>query len=70
VAAAVYAASEGLRTVNVQREAVGGQAGSSALIRKLPPTSHAESAAQSWRPARCSRPGSFCVSPLYAEVTA
>jgi thioredoxin reductase (NADPH) len=33
LAAAVYAASEGLRTVVVEREAVGGQAGTSALIR-------------------------------------
>jgi thioredoxin reductase (NADPH) len=33
LAAAVYAASEGLRTLVVEREAVGGQAGSSSLIR-------------------------------------
>jgi thioredoxin reductase (NADPH) len=33
LAAAVYAASEGLRTVVVEREAVGGQAGTSSLIR-------------------------------------
>lgn len=33
LAAAVYAASEGLRTVVIEREAVGGQAGTSALIR-------------------------------------
>ena len=31
--AAVYAASEGLRTLVVEREAIGGQAGSSSLIR-------------------------------------
>lgn len=33
LAAAVYAASEGVRTVVVEREVVGGQAGTSALIR-------------------------------------
>ncbi len=33
LAAAVYAASEGLRTLVVDREAIGGQAGSSSLIR-------------------------------------
>ena len=33
LAAAVYAASEGLRTIVVEREVVGGQAGSSMLIR-------------------------------------
>jgi thioredoxin reductase (NADPH) len=33
LAAAVYAASEGLRTIVVEREAVGGQAGTSSLIR-------------------------------------
>jgi thioredoxin reductase (NADPH) len=33
LAAAVYAASEGLRTLVVERDAVGGQAGSSSLIR-------------------------------------
>ena len=33
LAAAVYAASEGLRTVVIEREAIGGQAGTSALIR-------------------------------------
>ena len=33
LAAAVYAASEGLRTLVVERESIGGQAGSSALIR-------------------------------------
>ena len=33
LAAAVYASSEGLRTVVVEREAVGGQAGTSSLIR-------------------------------------
>ena len=33
LAAAVYAASEGLRTIVVEREAVGGQAGASMLIR-------------------------------------
>jgi thioredoxin reductase (NADPH) len=33
LAAAVYAGSEGLRTLAVEREAIGGQAGSSSLIR-------------------------------------
>ena len=33
LAAAVYASSEGLRTVVIEREAVGGQAGTSSLIR-------------------------------------
>ncbi|NLG19805.1 MAG: FAD-dependent oxidoreductase [Actinomycetales bacterium] len=33
LAAAVYAASEGLRTLVVEREAIGGQAGTSSLIR-------------------------------------
>jgi thioredoxin reductase (NADPH) len=36
LAAAVYAASEGLRVVVVEREAVGGQAGTSSLIRNYP----------------------------------
>ncbi|MET0729498.1 MAG: FAD-dependent oxidoreductase [Acidimicrobiales bacterium] len=36
LAAAVYAASEGLRTVVVERQAVGGQAGTSSLIRNYP----------------------------------
>jgi thioredoxin reductase (NADPH) len=33
LAAAVYAASEGLRTIVIEREAIGGQAGASAMIR-------------------------------------
>ena len=33
LAAAVYASSEGLRTLVVERESMGGQAGSSSLIR-------------------------------------
>jgi thioredoxin reductase len=36
LAAAVYASSEGLRTVVVEAEAVGGQAGTSSLIRNYP----------------------------------
>jgi thioredoxin reductase (NADPH) len=36
LAAAVYAASEGLRVLVVEREAVGGQAGTSSLIRNYP----------------------------------
>src|SRR6266850_690128 len=35
LSAAVYAASEGLRTVLVEREAVGGQAGTSSLIENF-----------------------------------
>src|SRR4029450_12482903 len=35
-AAAVYAASEGLSTLVVERQAVGGQAGTSSLIRNYP----------------------------------
>jgi thioredoxin reductase (NADPH) len=36
LAAAVYAASEGLRVLVVEREAVGGQAGTSSMIRNYP----------------------------------
>jgi thioredoxin reductase (NADPH) len=36
LAAAVYAASEGLRTVVIEREAIGGQAGTSSMIRNYP----------------------------------
>ena len=36
LAAAVYAASEGLSTLVVEREAIGGQAGTSSLIRNYP----------------------------------
>lgn len=36
LAVAVYAASEGLKTLVVEREAVGGQAGTSSLIRNYP----------------------------------
>jgi thioredoxin reductase len=36
LATAVYASSEGLRTVVVEREAIGGQAGTSAMIRNYP----------------------------------
>ncbi|HVM52333.1 MAG TPA: FAD-dependent oxidoreductase [Acidimicrobiales bacterium] len=36
LAAAVYAASEGLRTLVVEQQAVGGQAGSSSMIRNYP----------------------------------
>ncbi len=35
LSAAVYAASEGLRTIVVEREAIGGQAGASSLIRNF-----------------------------------
>ena len=36
LAAAVYASSEGLRTVVVEQEAIGGQAGTSSMIRNFP----------------------------------
>jgi thioredoxin reductase (NADPH) len=36
LAAAVYASSEGLRTVVVERKAIGGQAGTSSMIRNFP----------------------------------
>ena len=36
LAAAVYASSEGLRTLVVERESIGGQSGSSSLIRNYP----------------------------------
>jgi thioredoxin reductase (NADPH) len=36
LAAAVYASSEGLRTIVVEREAIGGQAGTSSMIRNYP----------------------------------
>src|ERR687890_822042 len=36
LAAAVYAASEGLSTVVVEAEAIGGQAGTSSMIRNYP----------------------------------
>jgi thioredoxin reductase len=36
LAAAAYASSEGLRTVVVEREAIGGQAGASSMIRNYP----------------------------------
>ena len=36
LAAAVYASSEGLQTVVIEREAVGGQAGTSSMIRNYP----------------------------------
>ena len=36
LAAAVYASSEGLRTVVIEREAIGGQAGASSMIRNYP----------------------------------
>jgi thioredoxin reductase len=36
LAAAVYASSEGLRTVVIERQAIGGQAGTSSMIRNYP----------------------------------
>ena len=46
LAAAVYAASEGLNTLIVEQEAVGGQAGTSSLIRNYPGFSRGISGAQ------------------------
>ncbi len=56
LAAAVYGASEGLQTVVVEREAPGGQAGTSSRIENylgFPPACRATS----WRAGRCSRHG-------------
>jgi len=46
LAAAVYAASEGLRTLVIEREAIGGQAGTSSLIRNYPGFSRGISGAE------------------------
>jgi thioredoxin reductase len=46
LAAAVYASSEGLRTVVVEREAIGGQAGTSSMIRNYPGFSQGVSGAK------------------------
>ena len=55
LAAAVYASSEGLRTVVVEHEAVGGQAGTSSMIRNYPGFSQgisgAKLAQQTWQQA-------------------
>jgi thioredoxin reductase len=46
LAAAVYASSEGLRTVVLEREAIGGQAGTSSMIRNFPGFSQGVSGAK------------------------
>jgi len=46
LAAAVYASSEGLRTVVVEQEAIGGQAGTSSMIRNYPGFSQGITGAQ------------------------
>ena len=55
LAAAVYASSEGLRTVVLEHEAVGGQAGTSSMIRNYPGFSQGVSGArlaqETWRQA-------------------
>ena len=55
LAAAVYASSEGLRTVVVEHEAIGGQAGTSSMIRNYPGFSQgisgADLAQEIWRQA-------------------
>ena len=55
LAAAVYASSEGLRTVVAEHEAVGGQAGTSSMIRNYPGFSQgisgAKLAQETWRQA-------------------
>src|SRR4029077_14900474 len=60
LAAAVYASSEGLRTVIVEHEAVGGQAGTSSMIRNYPGFSQGVSGAklaqETWRQAWTFRP--------------
>jgi thioredoxin reductase (NADPH) len=63
LAAATYAASEGLRTLLLEREAVGGQAGTTSLIRNYLGF-HAASAARSWPPARPSR--RWCSAPSWS----
>ena len=56
LAAAVHASSEGLRTVVVEREAIGGQAGTSSIIRNFPGFSQGVSGAtlawEAWQQAR------------------
>ncbi len=56
LAAAVHASSEGLRTVVVEREAIGGQAGTSSMIRNFPGVSQGVSGAtlawEAWQQAR------------------
>ena len=56
LAAAVHASSEGLRTVVVEREAIGGQAGTSSMIRNFPGFSQGVSGAtlawEAWQQAR------------------
>ena len=54
LAAAVYGASEGLRTIVIEREAPGGQAGTRPGSRTTS-ASRPASPATSWRAARCSR---------------
>src|SRR5215469_8978381 len=55
LAAAVYASSEGLRTVMIEHEAIGGQAGTSSMIRNYPGFSQGISGArlaqETWRQA-------------------
>ena len=55
LAAAVYASSEGLRTVVIEHEAVGGQAGTSSMLRNYPGFSQGISGArlaqETWRQA-------------------
>ena len=55
LAAAVYASSEGLRTVVIEHEAIGGQAGTSSMIRNYPGFSQGVSGArlaqETWRQA-------------------
>ncbi|MGN6174764.1 MAG: FAD-dependent oxidoreductase, partial [Streptosporangiaceae bacterium] len=55
LAAAVYASSEGLRTVLVEHEAIGGQAGTSSMIRNYPGFAQGVSGAmlaqETWRQA-------------------
>ena len=57
LAAAVYASSEGLRTVVAEQEAIGGQAGTSSMIRNYPGFAQGISSGTSWRRRPGSRPG-------------
>ena len=68
LAAAVYASSEGLRTVVVEGEAIGGQAGTSSMIRNFPGFSQGVSGSklawEAWQQAWPSAPRSCsCGTP-------
>ncbi len=58
LSAAVYGASEGLKTVVIERSAIGGQAGTSSKSKTIS-VSLAELAARNWRRGRASRPAAL-----------